>query len=242
MANFKDHLKSELENPSLAAPNRVNVDFMASTARKSQQEEQHIRTLGLEGLIIIIRSLGTSSGLANVSSKMKIVGTVDELIREKNKLLAGEAQKSPTDDLRTMEEDTIESPEHSSVSGTSVADFFRQYQDRLDKTAVGDYLGREREYEGGFCLKVLHEYVQSMDFTDMAFDMAIRYFLGGFRLPGEAQKIDRLMEKGSVFVRNSSHSDEAYVRPMFDVIVVAALVGTLHICGGQQTPSSRQSS
>jgi hypothetical protein len=29
-----------------------------------------------------------------------------------------------------------------------------QYQDRLDKTAVGDYLGREREYMDGFCLKV----------------------------------------------------------------------------------------
>lgn len=35
----------------------------------------------------------------------------------------------------------------------------------------------------------------SMDFTDMAFDEAIRHFLSGFRLPGEAQKIDRMMEK-----------------------------------------------
>ncbi|CAN0086443.1 unnamed protein product, partial [Sphacelaria rigidula] len=29
----------------------------------------------------------------------------------------------------------------------------------------------------------------------MVFDEAIRYFLEGFRLPGEAQKIDRMMEK-----------------------------------------------
>ena len=28
----------------------------------------------------------------------------------------------------------------------------------------------------------------------MAFDIAIRHFLSGFRLPGESQKIDRLME------------------------------------------------
>lgn len=34
-----------------------------------------------------------------------------------------------------------------------------------------------------------------MDFTDMLFDEAIRHFLSGFRLPGEAQKIDRMMEK-----------------------------------------------
>ena len=29
----------------------------------------------------------------------------------------------------------------------------------------------------------------------MEFDEAIRHFLSGFRLPGEAQKIDRMMEK-----------------------------------------------
>lgn len=84
---------------------------------------------------------------------------------------------------------------HVEKSPVGVASFLRTYQDRLDKTTVGEYLGREREYEGGFCLKVLHEYVEMMDFEGMAFDIAIRHFLSGFRLPGEAQKIDRLMEK-----------------------------------------------
>ena len=84
---------------------------------------------------------------------------------------------------------------HLEMTPLGVAHFLHQFQERLDKTAVGEYLGREREYEGGFCLKVLHEYVWLMDFTGMAFDLAIRYFLAGFRLPGEAQKIDRLMEK-----------------------------------------------
>ena len=84
---------------------------------------------------------------------------------------------------------------HIEMTPVGVAQFLHQYQERLDKTSVGEYLGREREYEGGFCLKVLHEYVGLMDFSSMAFDLAIRYFLGGFRLPGEAQKIDRLMEK-----------------------------------------------
>jgi Sec7 domain len=83
---------------------------------------------------------------------------------------------------------------HVEMTPKSVALFLRQYSEKLDKTAVGEYLGREREYEGGFCLKVLHEFVDSMDFGGMAFDLAIRYFLAGFRLPGEAQKIDRLME------------------------------------------------
>ena len=71
-----------------------------------------------------------------------------------------------------------------------VAAFLRDAND-LDKTAVGEYLG-ERD-EG--CLAVMHAYVDAMDFSEMALDEAIRAFLSGFRLPGESQKIDRLMEK-----------------------------------------------
>lgn len=56
---------------------------------------------------------------------------------------------------------------------------------------IGDYLGQHEE----FPLAVMHAYVDSMKFTGMKFDKAIREFLKGFRLPGEAQKIDRIMEK-----------------------------------------------
>jgi brefeldin A-inhibited guanine nucleotide-exchange protein len=36
-----------------------------------------------------------------------------------------------------------------------------------------------------------------MEFTGKPLDEAIRHYLAGFRLPGEAQKIDRMMEKFS---------------------------------------------
>jgi len=68
---------------------------------------------------------------------------------------------------------------HVEHTPKGVAMFLDLYQDRLDKTAVGDYLGREREYENGFCMLVLHEYVERMEFTGMAFDLAIRHFLSG---------------------------------------------------------------
>ncbi|CAM8941877.1 unnamed protein product [Rhodiola kirilowii] len=61
----------------------------------------------------------------------------------------------------------------------------------LSETVIGDYLG-ERE---DFSLKVMHAYVDGFDFENMDFGEAIRFFLRGFRLPGEAQKIDRIMEK-----------------------------------------------
>ncbi|KAA8520531.1 hypothetical protein F0562_014787 [Nyssa sinensis] len=61
----------------------------------------------------------------------------------------------------------------------------------LNKTLIGDYLGERDELS----LKVMHAYVDSFDFQGMEFDEAIKAFLQGFRLPGEAQKIDRIMEK-----------------------------------------------
>lgn len=71
-----------------------------------------------------------------------------------------------------------------------IASFLRDTPD-LDKTTVGDYLGERDEV----CLTVMHAYVDAMDFEGMKLDEAIRNFLAGFRLPGESQKIDRLMEK-----------------------------------------------
>ncbi len=48
-----------------------------------------------------------------------------------------------------------------------------------------------------YCL-LRSSYVSHIDFTGLSFDDAIREYLceGGFRLPGEAQKIDRLLEVG----------------------------------------------
>ncbi|XP_012271827.1 brefeldin A-inhibited guanine nucleotide-exchange protein 2 isoform X2 [Orussus abietinus] len=61
--------------------------------------------------------------------------------------------------------------------------------ERLDKTAVGDFLGDHNHNQ------VMYNYIDQMDFAERDLVTALRYFLEGFRLPGEAQKIDRLMEK-----------------------------------------------
>ncbi|KAL7082955.1 hypothetical protein ACP275_14G132100 [Erythranthe tilingii] len=61
----------------------------------------------------------------------------------------------------------------------------------LNESMIGDYFGEREE----FSIKVMHAYVDSFNFENMGFGDAIRFFLRGFRLPGEAQKIDRIMEK-----------------------------------------------
>ena len=56
---------------------------------------------------------------------------------------------------------------------------------------IGEILGDESEN----CKKIMCDYVDQLDFHDMAIVTALRTFLAGYRLPGEAQKIDRLMLK-----------------------------------------------
>ncbi|KAM8978487.1 cytohesin-4 isoform X2 [Sarcophilus harrisii] len=60
----------------------------------------------------------------------------------------------------------------------------------LNKTAIGDYLG-ERD---PFNLKILQAFVDLHEFANLHLVQALRQFLWSFRLPGEAQKIDRMME------------------------------------------------
>lgn len=44
-------------------------------------------------------------------------------------------------------------------------------------------------------IAIMHAFVDSLHFKDQSFVEALRLFLQSFRLPGEAQKIDRFMLK-----------------------------------------------
>lgn len=95
----------------------------------------------------------------------------------------------------------------------SIAQFFHS-TDRLDKSLVGEYMGDF----ASFNKEVMYAYVDQMDFSDKDIVVALRFFLEGFRLPGEAQKIDRFMEKfASRFFQTNMHTgifasaDAAYV-------------------------------
>ncbi|CAL8381709.1 unnamed protein product, partial [Gadus morhua 'NCC'] len=60
----------------------------------------------------------------------------------------------------------------------------------LNKTVIGDYLGERDDFN----LQVLQAFVELHEFADLNLVQALRQFLWSFRLPGEAQKIDRMME------------------------------------------------
>ena len=78
-----------------------------------------------------------------------------------------------------------------------IAQFLYRNEGQLDKAQVGDLLSNSAdsllshtEYDA-----LRSAYLGLLDFTGMTFDAALRAFLtsSGFRLPGEAQKIDRML-------------------------------------------------
>ena len=69
--------------------------------------------------------------------------------------------------------------------------FFLLKSEGLNKTAIGDYLGEKKDFN----MKVLDAFINLHDFANLILISALRQFLWNFRLPGEAQKVDRMMEK-----------------------------------------------
>lgn len=71
----------------------------------------------------------------------------------------------------------------------SIAEFLYK-EEGLNKTAIGEFLGEREELH----LQTLKAFVELHEFSDLNLVQALRQFLWSFRLPGEAQKIDRMME------------------------------------------------
>lgn len=69
--------------------------------------------------------------------------------------------------------------------------FFLLKSEGLNKTAIGDYLGEKKDFN----MEVLDAFINLHDFANLILISALRQFLWNFRLPGEAQKVDRMMEK-----------------------------------------------
>ncbi|EQC41253.1 hypothetical protein SDRG_01228 [Saprolegnia diclina VS20] len=74
-----------------------------------------------------------------------------------------------------------------------ITSFLRIYHTFFDESDIGDYLG---EGDEEFKLHVRLTYARAISFTGMTLVEALRHYLtnGGFKLPGEAQKIARMVE------------------------------------------------
>ena len=80
------------------------------------------------------------------------------------------------------------------ATSESVAFFLHSASEKLDKTKIGEYISKGPKDKYPFIQEVLREFTQLFDFSGMSFSESLRLYLSSFRLPGEAQCIDRLME------------------------------------------------
>ena len=102
-------------------------------------------------------------------------------------------------------------PQHRKVSTLQYIAEFLYNNDSLDKEEIGEMIGAletktlfsERQHA-----QLLMLYVSQLNFTGQSFDTAFRHFLtdSGFRLPKEAQKIERLlMAFSKIFIKHNPH-------------------------------------
>uniref|UniRef100_A0A8C4YYA4 Cytohesin 1a n=1 Tax=Gadus morhua TaxID=8049 RepID=A0A8C4YYA4_GADMO len=126
--------------------------------------------------------------IAEVTSEIENLGSTEEKKNmQRNKQVAMGRKKfnmDPKKGIQFLKENDL-------LKNTSddIAQFLYKGEG-LNKTAIGDYLGERDDLN----LQVLHDFVELHEFTDLNLVQALRQFLWSFRLPGEAQKIDRMME------------------------------------------------
>ncbi|ONM24430.1 HOPM interactor 7 [Zea mays] len=207
-------LEKVCKDPQMLADVFVNYDCDLegpNTNSIVSSQTVSVKSSSLQCLVIILKSLADWEQLRRDSSKQGSIVesheedasrrlTTDEMKNQedgRNQFERAKAHKSTMEaaisEFNRKPSKGIEyllSNKLVENKASSVAQFLKS-NPSLDKVMIGEYLGQHEE----FPLAVMHSYVDSMKFIGLKFDAAIRAFLKGFRLPGEAQKIDRIMEK-----------------------------------------------
>ncbi|KAJ6665619.1 hypothetical protein lerEdw1_001989 [Lerista edwardsae] len=128
-----------------------------------------------------IGSVGTQTTVPDDPEQFEVIKQQKEIIEHGIELFNKKSKRG----LQYLQEQGM-----LGVSVEDIAQFLHQ-EERLCSSQVGEYLGDSNKFNK----EVMYAYVDQLDFCGKDFVSALRIFLEGFRLPGEAQKIDRLMEK-----------------------------------------------
>eukprot|EP00301_Raphidiophrys_heterophryoidea_P005561 c12323_g1_i1.p1 GENE.c12323_g1_i1~~c12323_g1_i1.p1 ORF type:complete len:1388 (+),score=373.23 c12323_g1_i1:100-4164(+) len=145
--------------------------------------------ISLEALLFMLRGLAdrAASTSTQVSESAQTCRETRALKRRRADIAAA-FNKKVKDGVKLLRELHSELQDAGSFEGYTAE--FMCFSPGLNKTAVGELLG-----EGSsFANEVLSRYCFCFDFAGVTFDMALRMLLDSFWLPGEAQKIARIME------------------------------------------------
>ncbi|NXQ23651.1 BIG2 protein, partial [Alaudala cheleensis] len=128
-----------------------------------------------------VGSVGTQTAGPDDPEQFEVIKQQKEIIEHGIELF----NKKPKRGIQYLQEQGM-----LGSTAEELAQFLHQ-EERLCSTQVGEFLGESSKFNK----EVMYAYVDQLDFCGKDFVSALRVFLEGFRLPGEAQKIDRFMEK-----------------------------------------------
>ncbi|XP_065295577.1 brefeldin A-inhibited guanine nucleotide-exchange protein 1 isoform X2 [Dermacentor albipictus] len=157
----------------------TNANTAAGTGSTLEAPEEEDRSLVSHGGSC--NSLNSAASSCNIPEQLEVLKQQKEIMEQGIDLF----NRKPKRGLQFLQEHGLVGPRP-----WDIAEFFHS-DERLDKKQIGDFLGENEKMNK----EVMCAYVDQMDFAGKDFVSALRCFLEGFWLPGEAQKIDRLMEK-----------------------------------------------
>lgn len=159
-----------------------------SVTELSPQEQETLNEIKLKKARIIYEIEQLKSEICDIDSQISSLETFcDERSNPKSKHLSIGSKKFNMDPKKGIEY-LIEN-ELLQETPDDVAQFLYKGEG-LSKAAIGDYLGERNDFN----IEVLKAFVNLHEFSDTILVQALRQFLWSFRLPGEAQKIDRMIE------------------------------------------------
>ncbi|XP_038665468.1 brefeldin A-inhibited guanine nucleotide-exchange protein 1 isoform X7 [Scyliorhinus canicula] len=159
------------------------------TSEQDNNENKYPDTINRYGSINSLDSTA-SSGIGSYSTQTSGADNPEqyEVLKQQKEIIEQGIElfnKKPKRGIQYLQEQGM-----LGTTSEDIAQFLHQ-EERLDTTQVGEYVGDNDKFNK----EVMYAYVDQLDFSSKDFVSALRMFLEGFRLPGEAQKIDRLMEK-----------------------------------------------
>ena len=175
----------------LASPDLLQelCGALATSAAPSESGEMQIRnSLALEVLSTLFSRMAEGSELASDASMLAVADDCRAQYQAKQELkVAVELFNDRPKKGLQMFADKGMVP--ADLDPKECANFLRRTP-TLHKDKVGELFGEPEDCY----LAILREWLDAFEFSGLEFDAAIRVFLESFRLPGEAQKIDRIME------------------------------------------------
>lgn len=145
------------------------------------------RLLSLRGLLAALRSLSIDAGLGVSAVEEHRANELKERKLALNRCAKAFSTK-PSKGIQALVAEGVLLPQPD-MDALVLASFLRNTPS-LDKVAIGQFLGEEPEFNR----QVLRCFTETFDVRNRTLVDSLRSFLEGFRLPKEAQQIDRIIQ------------------------------------------------